>query len=58
MVLRKVRRLMKFEAFMDLVAGRGFAEVEEGAGDGGPGGEEDRIGISGFGLADFDEGGG
>ena len=36
----------------------GFAEVEEGAGDGGPGSEEQGIGVAGFGLANADEGGG
>ena len=37
---------------------RGFTEVEESSGDGGPGGELDGVGFSGFagwGLADGDE---
>ena len=58
-LLRKVRRLMKLECWsnMVLVPGGGFAEIEEGAGHGGPGGESDGIEIGRrFGEADIDQG--
>ena len=49
-LLRKVRRLMKFECGLNmvLVPGGGFAEIEEGPGDGGPGRKSDRVDL-GFG---------
>ena len=51
------RSLFVFKFHSSIPSG-GFAEVEEGAGDGGPGSEEQGIGVAGFGLANADEGGG